>query len=91
MLWLWGQLDVATSVDVTTAAIRTDLIATGSIATLITFALFLVQIIRSVLVQHGAGLGHAVRGLGVSFLGAALPLPRLRLSWAQWTASATGS
>jgi type IV secretion system protein TrbL len=68
--WLWEQLNQATSVDLTNMGIQKDLIATGSIAALITFALFLIQVIASALRQDPGGMGRAVRGLGVAFIGA---------------------
>jgi type IV secretion system protein TrbL len=69
--WLWTQLNAATSIDLTSADIKSDLIATGAIAGLVAFALFLIQVIASVLRQDPGGLGRAVRGLGVAFIGAA--------------------
>jgi type IV secretion system protein TrbL len=69
--WLWDQLDAATSVDLTSAGIRHDLVATGSIAALVTVILFLIQVIASVLRQHAGGLGRALRGLALSFIGSA--------------------
>src|SRR3954454_14760576 len=69
--WLWGQLNMATSIDLTSPGIKSDLIATGSIAALITLALFLIQVIASALRQDAGGLGRAVRGIGVAFIGAA--------------------
>lgn len=68
--WLWRQLTVATSIDLTSASIKGDLIATGSIAALITVTLFLVQVIAATLRQEPGGLGRAARGIAVSFLGA---------------------
>jgi hypothetical protein len=69
--WLWHQLNVATSIDLTAPNIKADLIATGSIAAVIAFALFLIQVITAALRQQAGDLGRAVRGLGVSFIGAA--------------------
>jgi hypothetical protein len=77
--WLWQQLNTATSVDLTTASIKTDLVATGSIAAIVTFALFLIQIITSTLRQEPGGLGRAVRGLGVAFIGAAFAVATTQL------------
>ena len=69
--WLWQQLNDATSIDLTAPNIKSDLIATGAIAALVTFTLFLIQVIASALRQDPGGLGRAVRGLGVAFIGAA--------------------
>jgi type IV secretion system protein TrbL len=70
-IWLWTQLNEATSVDLTNKGLQTDLVATGTIAALVTLALFLVQVIASAVRQDMGGLGRAVRGLGVGFIGAA--------------------
>ena len=72
--WLWGQLDAATSVDVTSKSVQSDLVATGAIALLIAFALFLIQVIASAIRQDLAGLGRAARGLGVAFIGSAFAI-----------------
>lgn len=72
--WLWSQLNAATSIDLMSANIKSDLIATGAIAALVTFALFLIQVIASVLRQDPGGLGRAARGLGVAFIGAAFAI-----------------
>lgn len=69
--WLWQQLNVATSIDLTSPGIKADLLATGAIAALIATAMFLIQLIGSVLRQEPGGLARAVRGLGVCFIGAA--------------------
>lgn len=69
--WLWSQLDDAASIDLGSAGIERDLLATGAIAAIITFGLFLIQVIGSTLRQDGRGLGRGVRGLAVSFVGAA--------------------
>lgn len=72
--WLWDQLDSATSIDLTSPNIQGDLLATGAIAALVTFTLFLIQLIASALRQDPGGLGRGVRGLGVSFIGAAFAI-----------------
>lgn len=77
--WLWHQLDNATSIDLTTASLKSDLIATGAIAALVTFALFLIQVIASTLRQEPGGLVRAVRGLGIAFIGAAFAVAATQL------------
>lgn len=72
--WLWQQLNTATAVDLNSHSVQTDLLATGAIAALVTFALFLIQLIASVLRQEPGGLGRGVRGLGVAFIGAAFAI-----------------
>jgi hypothetical protein len=77
--WLWHQLDSAASIDLTSTSIKSDLIATGAIAALVAFALFLIQVISSTLRQDPGGLGRAARGLGVAFLGAAFAVATTQL------------
>ena len=77
--WLWQQLDTATSIDLTAPDVQRDLVATGAIAALIAFALFVIQLIASALRQDGGGLARAVRGLGVSFIGAAFAIATTQL------------
>jgi hypothetical protein len=77
--WLWLQLNQATSVDLTSPGIKADLIATGAIAALITFALFVIQLIASIIRQDPGGLGRGVRGLGVAFIGAAFAVAATQL------------
>ncbi len=72
--WLWRQLNAATSIDLTSTNIKTDLLATGAIAALITFGLFLIQVITAVLRQDPGGLMRGVRGLGIAFIGAAFAI-----------------
>jgi hypothetical protein len=69
--WLWTQLNQATSVDITSNGIQNDLVATGAIAATITCGLFLIQVIASAIRQDFSGLGRAVRGIAVAFIGAA--------------------
>jgi type IV secretion system protein TrbL len=88
--WLWQQLNQATSIDLTTPAIKSDLIATGSIAALVTFALFVIQLIASAIRHDFGGLGRAVRGLGIAFIGAAFAIACTQLLLAAVDALANG-
>jgi len=72
--WLWRQIDSATAVDLTGTGIRTDLVATGAIAAVMAFGLFVIQVIASGLRQDPGGLLRAVRGLGVAFIGSAFAI-----------------
>lgn len=69
--WLWGQLSSATTIDLTSAGIKTDLLATGAIAVIICMGLFVIQVLASALRQDMSGLGRAARGLPIAFIGAA--------------------
>jgi hypothetical protein len=77
--WLWHQLDAAASIDLTSTSIKTDMVATGAIAALVTFALFLIQVITATLRQDPGGLGRAARGLGIAFIGAAFAVAATQL------------
>ena len=69
--WLWRQLDAATTLDLTSPGLRTQLAATGAIATVLCLGLFLIQVITAALRREPGGLGRAVTGLLVSFVGSA--------------------
>lgn len=70
VVWLWGQLSYATSIQLGGPGFHSDLAATGAIALVVTTILFLAQVIVSALRREPGGLGRALRGLVVSFLGA---------------------
>jgi type IV secretion system protein TrbL len=72
--WLWRELDAATTLDLNSPGLRTQLAATGAIATVLCLGLFLIQVITSALRREPGGLGRAVTGLLVSFVGSALAL-----------------
>ncbi|QGN58846.1 hypothetical protein [Nostocoides sp. HKS02] len=72
--WLWRQLDTATTLDLTLPGLRTQLAATGAIATVLCLGLFLIQVITATLRREPGGLGRALSGLLVSFVGTALAL-----------------
>jgi len=76
--WLWNQIDDATTLDLGSPALAKEMVATASIAGVLCLGLFLIQVIASVLRREPGGLGRAVRGLLVSFLGSALALAATR-------------
>jgi hypothetical protein len=69
--WLWGQIDAATSLNLQDSALTSEIAVVGGLALIFTMGIFLMQVIASVLLAHPGGLIRAVRGLAVSFLGAA--------------------
>jgi type IV secretion system protein TrbL len=69
--WLWGQISTATTIDLGSAGIKTDLAATGAIAAVICIGLFTIQLLASALRQDMSGLARAARGLPIAFIGAA--------------------
>jgi len=69
--WLWEQIDAAASLNLKDPALTSEIAVVGGLALIFTMGIFLMQVIASVLLQHPGGLARAVRGLAVSFLGAA--------------------
>jgi type IV secretion system protein TrbL len=80
--WLWAQIGSATSVNLHSPQLSTDLLATSAIAVVLCLGLFLVQVITSVLRREPAGLGRAVKGLVISLVASvfALSVTRILLS-----------
>jgi type IV secretion system protein TrbL len=72
--WLWAQVSGATAINLSSPGIETVLVATGAIAALIAMMLFVIQVIVSALRREPGGLGRAVRGLGVAFIGSAFAI-----------------
>src|SRR5664280_3069185 len=66
--WLWAQIGSATAINLDSPQLHTDLLATGAIAVTLTMALFLVQVITSVLRREPAGLGRAAKGLLIALM-----------------------
>jgi hypothetical protein len=77
--WLWTQLNTATSVDLASAGVRRDMLATGAIAVILCLALFLVQVITATVRREPGGLSRAVSGLGVAMLGSGFAIAATRL------------
>ncbi len=72
--WLWQTIDSATTLDLRSAGLKTELAATGAIAVVLCLGLFLIQVITSAVRREAGGLGRALSGLVVSFVGSALAL-----------------
>jgi len=77
--WLWDQIDSATSLDLGSPDLAKELAATAAIAAVLCMGLFLIQIITATLRREPGGLGRAVRGLLISFLGSAFALASAKL------------
>jgi len=77
--WLWDQIDSATSLDLGSPELAKELAATAAIAAVLCLGLFLIQVITATLRREPGGLGRAVRGLFVSFLGSAFALASAKL------------
>ncbi len=88
--WLWQQIDSATSLDLRSPALATEMAATTAIAGVLCLGLFLVQVITATLRGHPGGLGRAFTGLIVAFVGSAFALATTRLLIAAVDALADG-
>jgi type IV secretion system protein TrbL len=80
--WLWEQISGATAISLTGSAMVRDLAIVSALAVVVATGLFIIQIIASVLRRDGAGLGRAVKGLLIAFMGsvAAIAITSLLLS-----------
>jgi hypothetical protein len=67
--WLWGQLSQASAVQLSGKGFELDLGIVAAITGVIAVALFVIQLIASVLRRDAGGLGRAFRGLVVAFVG----------------------
>jgi type IV secretion system protein TrbL len=77
--WLWGEIGSATSVNLDSPQLATDLLATSAIALVLSLGLFLVQVITSVLRREPSGLGRAVKGLIISLVASVFALSVTRI------------
>ena len=76
---LWSEIDSATTVDLQSPRLMTDLAATSAIAGVLCLGLFIVQVMASVLRRDAGGLGRAVRGLLVALVASVFALTVTRL------------
>lgn len=77
--WLWQQLDEATTLDLSSPALLTEIAATTSIAVLLCLGLFTIQVITGTLRREPGALSRACTGLVISFIGSALALATTRI------------
>lgn len=77
--WLWKEIDTATTVNLDSAHLRTDLMATSAIAVVLSLSLFLIQIITSVFRREPGGLGRALQGLFISLVASVFALTATRV------------
>lgn len=88
--WLWGQMGVATAVHLGGAGFAEDLGIVAAIAGVVAVGLFVIQLTQSVLRRDPGGLGRAVRGLLVAFVGAAVAVGVVNLLLAATDALSNG-
>ena len=77
--WLWQEIGSATSVNLDSPQLGTDLLATSAIAVVLSLALFLVQVITSVLRREPSGLGRAAKGLVIALVASVFALGVTRI------------
>src|SRR5665811_2191232 len=77
--WLWQEIGSATSVNLDSPQLTSDLLATSAIAVVLSLALFLVQVITSVLRREPSGLGRAVKGLVIALVASVFALGVTRI------------
>ncbi|MFC6342522.1 hypothetical protein ACFP8W_11080, partial [Nocardioides hankookensis] len=80
LAWLWKELDLATSVDLSDASVRQPMVFTGAFALVLLVALFVIQCAVSALRQDPGGLGRALKGLLLGTVGCAAALAITQLS-----------
>jgi type IV secretion system protein TrbL len=76
--WLWGQISAATALQIGGPAWTTPWEITGAIAGIVGLGLLVIQVGASALRQDFRGIGRAVRGVVVAFVGAAFALSVLK-------------
>jgi type IV secretion system protein TrbL len=77
--WLWAEIGSATSVNLDSPQLGADLLATSAIAVVLSLALFLVQVITSVLRREPSGLARALKGLVVALVASVFALSVTRI------------
>jgi hypothetical protein len=76
--WLWKQINDATTLDLHDPKLLREIGTTAAIAGVLCLGLFVIQVITSVLRREPGGLGRALSGLVVSFVGSALAIAATR-------------
>lgn len=72
--WLWGQASSATVVHLGGTSFRVDAAIVGAIAATVAVGLFVLQVAASAVRRDPGGLGRAVKGLFVAFIGGGLAI-----------------
>lgn len=88
--WLWSQMDAATAVHLGGAGFTQDLGIVAAIAGVVAVGLFVIQLTQSVLRRDPGGLGRAVRGLLVAFIGGGVAIGVVNLLLAATDALSNG-
>ncbi|WP_457256510.1 hypothetical protein [Pedococcus sp. P5_B7] len=73
-VWLWKEIDHATTLDLRSPDLLRELAITGAIAGVICMGLFVIQVIRGMLRREAGALGRALSGLVVATIGTTFAL-----------------
>jgi hypothetical protein len=73
-VWLWKEIDHATTRDLRSPELLRELAITGAIAGVICMGLFVIQVIRGILRREAGALGRALSGLVVATIGTTFAL-----------------
>lgn len=73
-VWLWKEIDHATTLDLRSRDLLRELAITGAIAGVICMGLFVIQVIRGILRREAGALGRALTGLVVATIGTTFAL-----------------
>lgn len=71
---LWAQIGSATTVNLDSPHLSTDLLATSAIACILCLGLFVIQVITSVLRREPGGLARATKGLVIALVASVFAL-----------------
>jgi hypothetical protein len=77
-VWLWQEIDNATTLDLASPELRREMAITGAIAAVLCCGLFVIQVIKGVLRREPGALGRALIGLVTAFIGSALAITATR-------------
>ncbi|NNN21457.1 MAG: hypothetical protein HKL80_05580, partial [Acidimicrobiales bacterium] len=72
--WLWTQIDSATAVNLGGTAFNLELGIVMAITGVVAVGLFVLQVLKSALKREPGGLGRAVKGLFIAFIGGGLAI-----------------
>lgn len=78
-IWLWSQIDDATSLDLTSPQLLHEMATTAAIAGVLCLGLFATQVASAALRQEPGGLSRALKGLVISAFGSAAALACTRV------------
>ena len=73
-VWLWKEIDNATTLDLRSPGLLHEIAITGAIAGVVCLGLFVIQVVRGVLRREAGAFGRALSGLVVATIGTTFAL-----------------